>query len=39
MVMPAAPAPFITTLESPIFLLATFKALINPPNTTIAVPC
>ena len=37
--IPALPAPLITTLISSIFLPTTFKALIKPAHTTIAVPC
>ena len=37
--IPALPAPLITTLISFISFLTTFKALIKPAQTTIAVPC
>ena len=36
---PAAPAPLMTTLSSPMFLFKSLHALIIPANTTIAVPC
>ena len=39
MAMPAAPAPFITTLISSIFLPVIFRALSKPAATMIAVPC
>ena len=39
MAMPAAPAPFITTLISSNFLPTSFKALISPAATITAVPC
>ena len=37
--MPAAPAPFITSLIPSICLFASFKAFINAAAETIAVPC
>ncbi|MBA7521789.1 hypothetical protein ES705_13900 [subsurface metagenome] len=37
--MAEAPAPFTTTFISSKSFPTTFKALINPDNTTIAVPC
>ena len=36
---PAEPAPLTTTLQSSFFLPTTFKLLIIPASTTIAVPC
>jgi len=37
--IPAAPAPFITTFKSEIFLPKILQLLIIPANATIAVPC
>ena len=39
MASPAEPPPLTTTLAVSLFLPATFKALIIPASTTIAVPC
>ena len=36
---PAEPAPFTTTRQSSFFFPVTFKALMMPARTTIAVPC
>ena len=39
MATPALPAPFTTTRQSSFFLPTTFRALMMPASTTIAVPC
>jgi hypothetical protein len=37
--IPAAPAPFTTTLQFPIYLHANLTELMKPANTAIDVPC
>ena len=39
MAIPALPAPFTTTWAVSLFFPVTFKALIMPASTTMAVPC